>query len=81
MRAVTVKMSDLARRGSWLPTDFLYERGDHVRIAGETVVVVRQEGDDVWVADVENVPGSSTPFACSTPRRVSLYDIDLRKQR
>lgn len=76
-----LRMSDLDRRGSWCPTDFIYRRGEKVTLnSGIPAIVTGQDDDDVFVAEVWRVPGSSTPIACSLPRRVTIHDIKRRTQ-
>lgn len=83
MTVTVVTLSDLHRRGSWLPRDFIYKVGESVKLMDETdVVLARVKGPHertVMVSTIEYVPGSRTPFSCAVPSEVSVYDIALRK--
>jgi hypothetical protein len=81
---VTVRLvtkRSLARRGSWLPADFIYEPGRRVQIGSRPAVVLRQHDDVVVVSYLELVPGSRVVFSCSVPCPVGIYLIALTRTK
>lgn len=78
MSVRVLTLAELGRRGSWAPSDFIYRRGQRVTLkTGEKVIVTGQDGEEVRVASVEHVPGSTTEIACALPRPVSVHDIGI----
>lgn len=62
-------MADIAQHPvhSFSPRDYIFVVGETVIFTGEPHIVVRQEENDLWLAQVEYIPGSKTVFSCSVP--------------
>lgn len=84
MRTRTVTLADIAQHPhrSLSPHDYIYETGDAVVFQGADHLVVRQDDNDLWLAQVDYVPGTKAIFSCRVPTEptATIFEVTRPKR-
>lgn len=80
MRFRIISLGDVKRHParSFAVEDYIFPTGGRVtlRRSGEERIVVRQDGNDLWLAKIEYVPGTKTAFCCTlTGEQTTIFGV------